>query len=129
MVTANQIVCHLIGDYVIQSDWMASEKTKRSLPALLHVLCYGLVFLVLSPSWTALAVIVGTHFLIDRFRLIRYVCWAKNFLGPRGANKPWAECKGTGYDPDKPAWLTVWLMIITDNILHIVINALALAYL
>lgn len=156
MITADQLLCHAIGDYVIQSDWMANEKTKRSIAALLHVLTYAIPFLFLRPSWLALFIIVSTHFVIDRWRLARYVCWVKNFLSPRDTMalvqtpntsdfqsasgfineykiilwwKPWQECKATGYSSDRPAWLAVWLMIIADNIMHICINGLALKYL
>lgn len=124
-----QLIAHLIGDYFLQSDWMATEKTKKSFAALCHVLTYVIPFCFLTNSLTALAVIVGTHFIIDRWRLARYICWAKNWLAPSGSNKPWADCQGTGYMPDKPPFLSVWLLIIVDNTLHIICNALALRYL
>lgn len=127
MITADQLVAHAVGDYILQSDWMANEKTKRSLAALAHVATYALPFLFLHPSPAALAVIVGSHFVIDRWRLARYVVWAKNFLGV--GNPPWAECQGTGYPPDRPPWMAVWLLIIADNTLHMICNGLALAYL
>lgn len=126
MITADQLVAHAIGDYILQSDWMATEKTKQNLAAAVHALTYSIPFLFLSPSLLALSVIIGTHFLIDRYRLARYVVWAKNWLGP---NKPWSECVATGYPSDRPAWLTVWLLIIADNVLHVMINGLALSYL
>lgn len=126
MITADQLVAHAVGDYILQSDWMANEKTKRSLAALAHVVCYGLPFIFLSPSLLALATIVGTHFVIDRWRLARYVVWAKNWLGP---NRPWADCAATGYPADRPAWLAVWLLIIADNLMHVLINAAALRWL
>lgn len=139
MITADQLVCHAIGDYILQSDWMATEKTKRSVAALVHVVTYGLPFLFLRPSVAAMAVIVGTHFVIDRWRLARYVVWAKNFIGPwkvdeasgfhLPTNPSWNECTATGYPPDRPAWLAVWLLIIADNLCHVVINGLALKYL
>ncbi len=84
-MTADQLLAHLAGDYVIQSDWMANEKTKKSVAAAAHALSYSLPFLFLTTSWKAMAVIVVTHFVIDRWRLARYVCWAKNFLSPFGA--------------------------------------------
>lgn len=127
MITADQIVAHLVGDYLLQSDWMANEKTKRSLAALAHVVTYAIPFLFLSPSLPALAVIVATHFIIDRWRLARFVVWAKNLLGP-GA-RPWSECSATGYPPERPAWLSVWLLIIADNVLHVLINGAALRWL
>jgi hypothetical protein len=50
MITADQLVCHAIGDYVLQSDWMANTKTKRSVACLAHVATYALPFLFLRPS-------------------------------------------------------------------------------
>lgn len=151
MFTASQLIAHAFGDYVLQSHWMATEKTKRSLAALAHVATYGLPFLFLRPSWLALFVIVSTHFVIDRWRLARYVCWLKNFIGPRRLclldaeryvslnihqvherwlrNYHWDECSATGFAPDTPPFLAVWLLIIVDNLMHVAINGLALAYL
>lgn len=121
MITADQLVAHLVGDYIIQSDWMANEKTKRSFAAAVHAITYALPFLFITTGVAALAVIISTHFVIDRWRLARYVCWVKN------------GCKGpitaTGYSEDKPAWLAVWLLIIADNTMHIVINGAAIAWL
>ena len=128
MMTVDQLVAHLVGDFVLQSDWMATEKTKRSLAALAHVTTYSIPFLFLRPSPAAVAFIAGTHFAIDRWQLARYVCWAKNWLSPNG-NKPWSECRGTGYGPDKPPFMAVWLMIIADNTMHVICNGFALAYL
>jgi len=126
MITADQLLCHAVGDYVLQSDWMANTKTKRSVACLAHVLTYALPFLFFRPSLLALAVIVGSHFAIDRWRLARFVCWAKNWLGP---NKPWSECSGTGYPADRPPFMAVWLLIIADNIMHVAINGAALRWL
>lgn len=126
MITADQLLLHAIGDYILQSDWMAIEKTKRHAAAFVHALAYSLPFLILRPSLIAWLIIFGTHELIDRYRLARYIVWAKNWLGP---NKPWAECSTTGYPADRPAWLTVWLLIIADNVLHVAINGAALKWL
>lgn len=129
MITADQLLAHAIGDYVLQSDWMASEKLRRLRVALVHGLAYGLPFLIFKPSLTAWAVIVGSHAVIDRWRLARYVGWLKNLLAPLHARRPWRMCEATGYGPDKPVWMAVWLMIIVDNILHVTINGAALTWL
>lgn len=123
------VLAHMVGDYLIQSDWMATEKTKRWWPAWAHALTYGLPFLFVTSSPVALAVIVGTHAVIDRYRLARHVVWAKNFIAPRGYNPPWRECSASGYPPDKPVWMAVWLMIIADNTIHILINVAAVRWL
>lgn len=139
MITADQLLCHAVGDYVLQSDWMANAKTKRSIACLAHVATYALPFLFLRPSLAALAVIVGTHFAIDRWRLARFVCWAKNIAlcppsaedvrGVGGRMLAWENCKATGYASERPPWMAVWLMIIADNIMHVAINGAALRWL
>ena len=129
MVTADQLLCHAFGDYVLQSGWMANNKTRQSLAAAVHALTYAMPFLFLWPSLAALAVIVSTHFAIDRWRLARFVIWAKERLGPRSGWKPWADSKATGYPPDVPPWMSVWLLIIADNAMHVAINAAALRWL
>ena len=129
MITANQLVAHLVGDYLLQSDWMANEKTRRSTAAAVHALSYGLPFLFLRPSPLALAVIIVTHFVIDRWRLARFVVFAKNFFAPRNSWPTWADCNATGYSASRPPWLAVWLLIIADNVLHVLLNALALRFL
>lgn len=93
MITADQLVAHAVGDYIIQSDWMATEKTKQSLAAGVHAVTYALPFLLLTRSPWALAIVVVTHFVIDRWRLARFVCWAKNLPWPgarrgRNASRP-----------------------------------------
>lgn len=143
------LVCHLLGDYVLQSDWMALEKTKQNTAAVAHAVMYTVPFAVYlwlagkydpAKGSSAIAFISVTHFIIDRWRLARYVCWLKNFLAPeatgltdcgRATNgmqvwwHPWAECVGTGYHKDRPAWMAVWLMIIADNTMHLVCNGIA----
>jgi hypothetical protein len=127
VILADQLLAHMVGDYVLQSDWMATRKTSRLAVALVHALAYSLPFLFLRPSLAAWVVIVATHAVIDRWRLARYVVWAKEWLAPTRP-PPLADCP-TGYPADKPAWLAVWLLIIADNAMHIAINGAALRYL
>lgn len=140
MITSDQILMHLIGDYVTQSDWMANEKTKRFAPAAIHAVVYSLGFLLFRPSIAAWLVIWISHFFIDRYRLARYVVWAKNAISPwtahiygeppgPGERRAWSECTTTGYPPERPIWLSVWLLIIADNVIHLSINGLALRFL
>lgn len=130
LLTADQLLAHAVGDFLLQSDWQATSKTNKWVAAVVHVVLYGLPFLLLTRSTLALAVIVLSHLVIDRWRLARHVSWAKNFIAPSSAwPRPWRECSGTGYDASKPPFMSVWLMIIVDQILHVTINALALKYL
>lgn len=153
-----QLILHLAGDYVTQSDWMAQNKTKAHWPAFCHALVYSLPFLWLG-SAAAMLVILATHFTIDRWRLARFVVYAKNVVlghwlkwviwcGRQGrmtseqvvakgfgefANDSrtweWKNCRDTGYPSTTPSWLAVWLLIAADNTLHLAINYAALRWL
>lgn len=120
------ILAHLVGDYLIQSDWMAIEKTKRWWPAIAHGVTYTIPYLFVTQSPLALLVICSTHIVIDRYRLARHVIWAKNRVGTKQYRLPWSECNLTGYPNSSPVWLTTWLMIIADNTMHLLINTAAI---
>ena len=146
----SQLLAHFFGDYILQSDWMATNKTKHLHVAMIHALVYSCCFIPLT--WHhgpfCFLTIFATHVVIDRFRLARYVVWAKNWLGPvracydcnkwgrecheihySPATQPLAECTATGYPPSTPIWLSTWLLIIADNTLHLAINSAALRWL
>jgi len=178
LFTADLLVAHLVGDYLLQADWMAGNKTTNNWAAAAHAVTYTLPFVLFTQEIYVLAAIAVSHFVIDRWRLVRYFNWIKNFLAPKHIksrmaicmhpkdpirsqwftrivtneeeevtcddcgerasncpsdkvlrNHPWHECSGTGYHKDRPAFLAVWLMIIADNTLHLICNALAFRYL
>jgi hypothetical protein len=130
LITGDQILAHLIGDFIFQSDWMATNKKDRITPCVAHVLTYTIPFLFLTLSPAALLVICSTHFVIDHWKIPQMLVWTKNWLlAPAKDRKTWAACSFTGYSPDRPVWLTVWLLIVCDNTIHLVINALSLRYL
>jgi hypothetical protein len=127
----NELLAHLVGDYVLQNHWMANHKTKSSVAAAVHVALYVLPFLLITSSMWALIVIGATHFLIDRFRLAQY--WV-DFWGTGKAG--WLPTKlaerlpgGLDLPGDAPPWLGVWLLIIVDNTLHLLINHFAIGWL
>lgn len=119
-------LAHMVGDYLIQNHWMAVEKTKRWWPAIVHGVTYGLPFLLITQSVAALAVIVGTHIVIDRYRLARHFVWFRNQLAPK-ASRPGHTATGT--DAATPDWLAGWLLIIADNVIHVLINVAAVVVL
>lgn len=126
---AEVLLAHLVGDYLLQSHWMATEKTKRWWPAVVHGVTYTIPFVFITQSVWALLVIAGTHVVIDRYRLARHLVWFKNQLAPKKSRPSWVDAQATGYPSDTPPWLAVWLMIIADNVVHVLINLLAVAYL
>lgn len=146
-----QLLVHLLGDFALQSDWMALNKSKRTIPCLVHVLIYTACFLLLTTSWKALLVIGATHFLLDRFHTpLKRLMWLRGHLNPWFRYPEYAKCDTTGYYDESPYntkhftsgdgstelyakprlfFISCWLYIIHDNFLHLVINYFALKYL
>lgn len=118
----SHLLTHMIGDYLLQSDYMAQEKTKSNLACFLHALTYTIPFLRHTKSPVKLFKIGFSHFIIDRFRLARYVVYFKNQLAPKKYRYKWKDGDRTGYKNDSPVWLSLWLMIIADNVMHMLIN-------
>lgn len=123
-----QLLLHLLGDYVTQTQWMAQEKTKQFKIALLHAAVYATPFILFLPiSFLAFMVIFITHAVIDHYRLARFLIFFKNRTTDRSLK--WHDCKDTGSPSSLPAYLSVWLMIIVDNALHLSINYAAIRWL
>lgn len=120
------ILAHMVGDYVIQTDWMAQEKTKRWLPAVAHGVTYTLPYALVTQSIPALLIICITHIIIDRFRLAKHISWFKNQFAPKAYRPEWAGGQYNGYSASTPVWMSTWLMIILDNTLHVIINTAAI---
>lgn len=107
-----ELICHLIGDYNLQNDYMANNKKKSSIACSLHVFMYSLPFVLFcTHDPLAIAFIAGSHFIIDRFGLAVY----------------WTKFYGVGQTA--PDYLKVWLTIIVDNSWHLTCNYTALHFL
>lgn len=122
-----QLILHLWGDYITQTNWMAINKRKNVLAAFLHALVYSIPFILLKPSLIAWLVILVTHFIIDHWALARYLMFFKNWCTEPSLR--WVDCQYTGYHKDQPIWLTTWLLIISDNCMHMSLNYCALRWL
>ncbi len=141
------LLCHFMGDFWLQTPWMALNKSKKTFNCLVHVLIYTTCFLLLTTSWKALLFIGITHFILDRWHVIlRRTIWWKNHF-PTGKYPPFKYCDTTGYfdtspinscKPDEaipyyghpqPFYITIWLYIFQDNILHLLCNLIALTLL
>ena len=136
-----QILCHLIGDYWLQNDWMALNKKDRWLPAIIHGLIYTIPFIILTRSWVALLVICITHIIIDHTNVVSKLNQIKNwnfetdecclFFPDNYIGRTFKQYNfklKDGYT-NRPFAIRIWLIIIQDNILHLLINYLALKWL
>ena len=117
-----QLIAHMFGDYVIQSDWMANNKTKPGLFGLLvafyHAATYTIPFFFITQNPIALGVIMSSHALIDHFRLAAKYTQLRN----------WNWTTPNGFPHDRPVWLTTWVVIFVDNTFHLLINYLTIAF-
>jgi hypothetical protein len=108
---------------------MATQKTSRWSPAIWHGIFYTVPFLIATQSVAALAVIMITHIIIDRYRLARHLMWFKNQLAPKDFRPDREALKTTGFPAETPPWLSTWVMIIADNAVHIAINTVSIIFL
>ena len=114
-----QLLIHLFADYWLQNDYMALNKKDNFFIAMLHAFIYTIPFILLTRSLLALFTIFITHAIIDGTHIVEKLNQIKN----------WNFSTNTGYGADRPLWISVWLIIIQDNILHLIINYLSIKYL
>lgn len=95
------IYAHLIGDYLLQTDWMASKKKKSWLVCLIHVIFYMLPFFATRLCPAQLAMVAVQHLIQDK---TNFVFWFFRHAGKKAFLEP----------PFAP-----WSLILLDNILHI----------
>jgi len=99
----NWLVGHLVGDYLLQNDWMALNKKKSSLHCGVHVAVYvASVWLFTGWPWWALLVTAVCHFIQDRTSIVRsYMRWMGQESFATGPCAPWS-------------------IIAVDNVMHFV---------
>ncbi|HEY3281594.1 MAG TPA: DUF3307 domain-containing protein [Armatimonadota bacterium] len=91
-------VGHMVGDYLLQTNYQAENKKHGWWPCFSHVLTYTLCIWLFTqwPVWK-LAMVFGTHYLQDRSQLVK---WFNTVTHKNG-------------EP--------WLHIVVDNTLHMVV--------
>ena len=108
-----QLILHLIGDYLLQNDWQAKNKKVKGVygatACLLHCLLYSALFFTIATPLQVLLVFT-THFLIDRWFFVK---WYMNAVGQKNFAKP----------PTAP-----WSIFFVDNTFHLICNFLILKF-
>jgi hypothetical protein len=93
--------------------------------------------MLLTQNILALFLIFATHFVQDRWCIIKYFVWYKNRIGPDWSYPSYDKCSVTGYyddwkntDPNaRPKFISTWLYIISDNTYHLICNYFILKHL
>lgn len=102
---AAAIIGHLVGDYILQNDWMAKNKKASSVPCAVHC-CLWTASVCLFAGWVSplvIAVLWIEHFIQDRTQIVRFVM--TRITGQAGFTEP----------PFAP-----WSLIVVDNTWHLV---------
>jgi len=64
------IAAHMIGDFFLQNNWMASKKQDEWFPCLIHCYLYTLSVMLICQwfDWRLILIFI-THLIMDRYRL------------------------------------------------------------
>lgn len=120
---------HLAGDYLLQNEWMAMNKSKNTwvgwLSASVHCIIYTLAICLFmqnfDPVW--MVVVFLTHFPIDKFALAeKYMHFIKG-KGMKDYVKKDKQLDGlefTRYDMLEGGFSAV-VYTITDNAMHLIL--------
>lgn len=123
-----QLFLHLVGDYLLQNDWMSVNKGRSWPAAILHCLIYGVPFLLIEPSPAAWCALVFIHLLVDRFQLPSALLFTFSRLGEPLLE--WEEARhNNGFPIDFPVRRALWVNVFTDNCLHLATNFIVLSWL
>lgn len=102
------LVGHLVGDYLLQTSWMAAGKAKNWAPLLVHCIVYtsviSIAFLIATgtiPIKIILIVFIS-HIILDRRRFVAW--WAKTIMGVKQGQP-------------------TWLLTMADQVFHILVIA------
>jgi len=79
-------LAHLIGDFLIQNEWMAVNKKNNPFVAFVHVLAYLIPYVFTGLLWWQIALIGITHFAQDSSSFVEWFIrvWKKIPEGGRG---------------------------------------------
>lgn len=98
------LVGHLVGDYLLQNDWMALNKKTSTLHCVVHCAIWT-ACVCLFAGWYqpwVIGVLFATHFAQDRTGIIRW----------------WMSV--VGQDKFATGICSPWSIIVVDNVWHIV---------
>ena len=97
-----QLLCHLTGDYLLQTKWMAQNKEKNIKAALFHCVTYTVPFVFITQNIVCLFLIFFLHLVVDYTGVVKKI--SNNKMG------------------NSPDYLKSFVAIARDNTVHLLIN-------
>lgn len=115
-VLASAIIGHLVGDYLLQNDWMSQNKKRNPAICCIHAWLWTLSVIIFTGWWTlgVASVLFLTHFFQDHTNIITkwmQLIGQKNFM------------KSDEFDLTDMRViprLGPWSIIVVDNVWHLV---------
>jgi hypothetical protein len=137
--SAQQLLAFLVGEFFLRSYDMEQRKDTVTWVAFYHAMWATIPFLfILGFTWSALVpflLLLVSHALIDRYRLARIIIVIKNYMFPFALKAPSSGGEiilpdhDTGYPVNTPIGLAAALFIVSDVILHLLVNATIIYFL
>lgn len=124
------LVTHFLADFLLQSDWMALNKSKHWDPLVIHGLVYALTFYFCGWGWTFFWLTFCSHTLTDAVTSrVTSRLWFIDLLEPVETKKPllFPTFEFARVYPRKRHWFFV--VIGLDQLIHYTTLALTLKYL
>jgi hypothetical protein len=131
MIMFQMLLGHLVGDYLLQNEWMAMNKSKNNMKgtiaAMVHCLLYTFAVCLFMWNFQLIWIIVVflSHFPIDKFALgEKYMHYLKG-KGLKDYVVRYSQNKiPNGYDALEGGFSAV-VYTITDNTMHLVLMFIA----
>jgi len=104
------LVGHLVGDFVLQTGWMAREKDKKPAALAVHsavyaLAAYGFSFMAGGLRWPALVVLLASHAFLDQRGFVE--AWVRLVNGAERVH---------------------WLKVMVDQAFHVLVLAAVAQY-
>ena len=105
------LIGHLVGDFMLQNNWMASHKATSWVARLVHSAIYALTISLfawifsIGLTMVGFVLVICSHFIIDKRILVPW--WVEKIMRTKGPESKWLE-------------------IVVDQIFHLLFLTLAL---
>ncbi len=118
---ARMLFGHLVGDYLLQPNWMALNKKKSLWIACVHCAVWTASVVLFVPElrgWWQVPAIFGSHLLFDAVNIVNR--WLR-FIGSRSMENAQAFCEQDHPELHKRFMVayTAFVQTVADNTLHL----------
>jgi hypothetical protein len=114
------IIGHLVGDYLLQNDWMARNKKTHHFPCLLHAWIWTHCVCLFAGWLTIGTILAGDPFQTTRFAVAFFVLFGLHFIQDRTQIIVFWMTRVNRQPKFVEPPMAPWSIIVVDNVWHIV---------